>query len=288
MKSTLIIDSNALAYTAFYTVGELSLDEVKTGVVFGFLRNVLSLARRFDTNDIIFCWDSQKSRRRIIYPEYKKKRHKDKDPLEIKKLKEAFKQFNVLRSDILPRLGFNNVFRFTGYESDDIIAIICKEYPELTHVIATTDSDLYQLMENRGESSTLIFNLKTKKNYYPEMFEKDYKITCDKWAEVKAIAGCSTDEVKGIEGVGEKTAIKYLNGELNKGKILSRILDGEDIIERNRKLVKLPFNDGKGINVNLYENEFIKEKFIEVFDEWQFKSFLKKDNFYWWIKNFNL
>ncbi|MFH1609683.1 MAG: hypothetical protein ABID40_03550, partial [Candidatus Bipolaricaulota bacterium] len=62
------------------------------------------------------------------------------------------------------------------------------------------------------------------------------------WAEVKAIAGCSGDGVPGIRGAGDRTAVKYLNGRLNvTTKVWGRIEAGRGMIQRNLRLVRLPF-----------------------------------------------
>ena len=66
---TLIIDCNNLCYGSFYTFGELSHEEKKTGVIFGFLLQLLSLVEKFEANKFMFCWDSERNYRKIIYPE---------------------------------------------------------------------------------------------------------------------------------------------------------------------------------------------------------------------------
>ena len=61
----LLIDCNNLCYMAYYTTGQLAVDEIKTGVIFGFLKKINKLADVLKTNEIIFCWDSRKSYRKL-------------------------------------------------------------------------------------------------------------------------------------------------------------------------------------------------------------------------------
>jgi len=110
-------------------------------------------------------------------------------------------------------------------------------------VIASSDDDLLQLLS----PYTSIYNLGRKERYTEQKFIQDYGIQPQEWVEVKKIAGCSGDNVPGVPGVGEKTAIRYLRGELNPDtKAYQKIEQGRKIIERNEDLVSLPFPGTKG------------------------------------------
>ena len=77
-----------------------------------------------------------------------------------------------------------------------------------------------------------------------EDFRKEFKIDPGDWVEVKKVAGCPTDGVPGVSGVGIKRAIKYIKGELT-GKKYQNIIYNKKLIKRNEKLVKLPFEGTK-------------------------------------------
>jgi len=282
--TTLIIDCNNLAYSSFYAFGELSFEEKKTGIAFGFLQRILFLAKKFETNKFIFCWDTKKNYRKIIYPEYKQNRRQDLTEQEKIDYALAFKQFDELRLKVLPDLGFNNVFWQNGYEADDLIAYIAlekgEEYEEPFYVVST-DKDLYQLL-----NVCSIYNQKTKKIITKKTFAKLYDISPGIWFEVKSMMGDSGDNITGIEGVGEKKAIQYIKGILPKGKILSRIEESEDLINRNVKLIDLPYRGVKPIRINSKEDSFDREKFIDVFVDFGFESFLKKKELDSWVKTF--
>ena len=282
--TTLIIDCNNIAYSSFHTFGELSFEEKKTGVIFGFLQRVLFLAKKFETNKFIFTWDTKKNYRKIIYPEYKQNRRKDLTEQEKIDYALAFKQFDELRLKVLPGLGFGNIFWQNGYEADDLIAYIVlekrKEYKGPFYIVST-DKDLYQLLNVCD-----IYNQRTKKIITKKTFTKLYDISPSIWFEVKSMMGDSGDNIIGIEGVGEKKAIQYVKGTLPKGKILSRIEESKDLIKRNVKLIDIPYRGVKPIRINFKEDSFGKEKFIDVFMDFGFESFLKKKELDSWVKTF--
>jgi len=280
---TLLIDSNYLCWRAHYTTGDLSIKEQKTGVIFTFLNQVLKLSKMFDTNQFIFCWDSKKSYRKIIYPPYKYNREKKKKELteeEKRDLQKAYKQFDMLRTEILSELGFSNVLHYPGFEADDIIAKLTKEIVFGNKLIITSDNDMFQLLN----MYTTIYELKEKKKITLDDFCNKYNIGPALWSTAKAIGGCNSDEVIGIKGAADpksetSKALSFIRGELNDGKIKERITsdEGKEIIKRNMSLVDLPFCDGWELpDIKLSTDNFKKKNFVEVFDRFDFRTFLKR------------
>ena len=293
MKKTLIIDCHNVGYSSFYTFGELSYQEKKTGVIFGFLRQIFNLAKKFETNKFIFCWDSRKSYRKLIYPEYKESRYnKELTKEELRDLKLAREQFTTLRKDILPRMGFNNNFMQVGYEADDLMAKLALDINNVHWTtLVTSDKDLYQMLYECS-----IYNLSTKKEIDWKWFTDKYGIVCYEWSDVKAIGGCDSDGVKGIKGAADPTksesskALSYFKQELTSGVIFDKIQskEGKRIIKRNKRLIKLPFEGKIPIKLELQEDNFNKNSFIDVFVDYDMQSFLKKEALDEWIKLFDL
>ena len=77
-EKNLILDSPYLCHRAKYMTGALSFGENATGVIYGFLKSLSGFQSLFNTSNFVFCWDSNTSKRREIYPEYKANR-KDKE-----------------------------------------------------------------------------------------------------------------------------------------------------------------------------------------------------------------
>ena len=238
----LILDSPYLCHRAKYTTGALSFGENATGVIYGFLKSLIGFQRLFNTSNFVFCWDSNTSKRREIYPEYKANR-KDKEYTdeEIEFDKAFRKQIKKLRTTYLPMIGFKNVFIQRGYESDDIMASVALQLSQCGNeaIIITSDHDLYQCIS----ANVSCYNPQTNKIMTLQGFKKQYGIESYEWVLVKAIAGCTSDNIEGIKGVGEKTAIKYLKTQLkttDKRYCDISCSDGKAIFERNFPLVKLP------------------------------------------------
>jgi len=263
---------------------DLETDNARTEVIYNFLHAINSLAGFLKSNEFIFVWDSRKSFRRDIYPEYKVKRSSNKTPEDIEFDELTLPQFQKIRMDVIPRIGFKNNFIQTGIEADDIIAQIVKDEDE-QFVIVSSDGDLYQLFTR--DFRVTMYSPTQKKYINHQTLLDDHGIEAEDWWRMKAITGCNTDNVAGIMGVGEKTAIKYLNGGLSyKSAAYKKIIDGEDIIKRNEKLVRLPFEGTK--DFELIKDDISAIKFIEVFEDYNFKSFLRNDSWNEWTSNFKL
>lgn len=246
----LAIDGNYLAWRAYHTTGQLD-----NGVVYGVLRDALSFAELHAADAVAWCFDRGTPKRKLIYPTYKANRTSSKDPLIAENYNEVRRQILELRTKILPGLGFNNVLSQEGYEADDMIAQVVysvmgenwkrsaphKAYTFST-VIVSADHDLYQLIDPQ----TVCWNPTTKEVMNRQRMEKDFGVCPEQWAEVKAIAGCKSDNVRGVVGVGEFTACRYVNGTLPaKSKAYQKIVAAQDLIDLNLGVVRLPFPGAK-------------------------------------------
>lgn len=276
-RKTIIVDCNYLGHASRFAIDSnlRTSKGIYTNVIYGFLETILNLCNYYVTNDLIFVWDSKESKRKELFPDYKKSRHKDLTEEERKALTEAYKQFKKLRKRILPALGFNNNFMVSGYEGDDLIADIVMNDPYgKEFLIYASDHDLYQLL------SYNVSIIKKSGIYTVKDFVNEFGISPKKWWRVKVLAGCASDEVPGIKGVGEKTACKYLKNELKEKSVTyKKIVDEKEEIEtKNKPLVKLPF---EGLpHIELQKNKFDLEKTKEIFEYYELQSFL--DNFDEW------
>jgi 5'-3' exonuclease len=226
-------------------VGELTYREIRTGMVYGFLRDIVALQDQFRTTDVLFCFDDGHSMRRQFCPSYKTKRkqaHAKLTEEERKHKDEFYKQLDHLRDDYLPGLGYNNVFHCPGYEGDDVIASLLNTLPERDDkVVVTADADLLQCL---ATPQTTTYNPRTRVVHTAASFTKLWGLEPDQWPDVKALAGCITDDIPGIRGVGESTAAKYLRGELcTTHKIYATIHSpaGHKVWRDNLAIVRLPF-----------------------------------------------
>ena len=270
------IDCNNLCYRAFYATGNMAYGGNPTGVVFGFLNQLFTIYKNYGPSIVpVFCWDSPKSLRRDVCPTYKRKEG-EATPEQIEGRLEAYRQFDEVRTKVLPALGFGNlIFREEGFEADDLIAFGCANLKvDKFKMIVSSDEDLFQCLRNYVK----IFNPGSNQQFTDIDFNTSFNITPDLWPHVKAIAGCSSDNVIGVQGVGEKTAIKYLTGELSfsnkKYNVIKQFVKSKEY-ETNFQLVKLPYIGSK-FTMEVKMPELKKEAFIDVFDRYGLESFFKR------------
>ncbi len=273
-KTYLIVDTPYLCWRAYHSLRGLQFEGQPTDCLFGIFRDILTLQDQHATKDIIFCFDQKPYERQKVYPDYKKGLVDFTDE-DVEKFNEVRRQLKQLRTELLPDLGYRNIFSQKGFESDDLIASIIQNTLRKQDfaIIISSDKDLYQLLSNQ----VMIWNPDTRRRkdpgVSPSTLMAKYGITPQQWVEVKAIAGCISDNIKGVDKVGEITACKYLTKQLNpKHKAYWNILNSQEIIRRNLQLVTLPW---PGVEIfELQSDETNSKKWREVCKRLGFKSLL--------------
>lgn len=178
-----IIDANCIGSIALFAMGDLRMNEVGTGVVYGLLKQLQTIYKELGSSDLVFCWDSQSSIRKEMFSGYKFRRKEDRTKREQDIWATAYEQFHLLRTDYLPSIGFKNQLQATGFEADDILAKVAKDNGNC--IVITTDGDLLQCLPYCN-----IWNPRKRTLITAETFEAEWGIHPKMWGEVKAIAGC--------------------------------------------------------------------------------------------------
>ncbi len=287
---TLILDCNNIAYIQRFAFGDtLSHAEEQTGIMWGFFNAIMRLAKEFDTNRFIFVWDSKWLHRKNRFPDYKANRVKVLTDAEQDTQHKVHNQFELLEHELLPELGFQNVFSAPGYEADDLIAMFVldyawKEFP----VVVSTDMDMYQLLDYCDVLRPLAG--KRRELMTKETLMEQKGVTPAQFLDARILMGDSSDNISGLAGIGEKTALKYVKGELKMGKALTQISSGDSVSirERNLMLMKLPFNDPPPCLWLQPEIGLSLDKFLALCDRYNFQSFLKTEALAEWRKRFKL
>lgn len=260
----IVIDGNYIAHMVFHT----KMGELRNGVIYGALRQIGPLKRQFPDHPIVWCFDSSASKRRALLKSYKQQR-RDADAVQRVENPQAaaikndlYRQLNELKH-VLRTVGGCCVLggddNWAGYEGDDLIAAVCQKYDDC--IIVSSDEDLYQLLD--GLRKIRIWKPKSKTEYTEIDFMLEYDMLPKEWVEVKALAGCNSDNVKGIPGVGVKTALKIITGTKKFPE------EHRELVELNRRLVTLPFDD---INVNVFVKPFDPAEWNRQCMEYQMPS----------------
>jgi DNA polymerase-1 len=251
----------------------MSFGGVSTGIMFGILTDILTITEEFATTNLLWFFDSREKKRSAIFEGYKAKRN-DKSPAEQKVRAEAQKAISTIPK-MLTDLGFGTVLTVPGFEADDLImkAAMQLQDSECQRIlVVSSDEDLYQAIGQK----TICYCPRSKKYLTWDGFVLHYGIGPDRWDEVKAIAGCRSDDIPGVmKGIGEKTAIKYLMGQTIDSKFVTAIREGTATIERNAKLVRLPLEGTPELDLN-FEHSITRAKWTDLLTKYGMASLVRK------------
>ena len=273
MKKLLILDSNSIINRAFYGVRYLSAkDGTPTNAVYGFLNILIKLVSEQQPDCICAAFDLKAPTfRHLRYDGYKAQR---------KPMPEDLATQMPIAKDILRAMNVT-ILEKEGYEADDVIgtvARICEE-SGVECLIATGDKDDLQLVSGK----TKVILTVSRQGYnettvYDEAAVKErYHVTPTEFIDVKALMGDTSDNIPGVKGIGEKTAmnlierfhsIEYIYENIDniglKGAALQKMKDGRDMAFLSKELativrdvpVELDFDacawNGYGNNAELY------------------------------------
>lgn len=238
----MLLDMSWLTWRGFYSLKSFETEELAEAMTVNILDQIHTVCsdRRVESNLLHLFYDSRKSFRKQDFPEYKAHRGPEPSKEDLERIRIMRVTADKLRTLLFEPAGFPT-YRHTGLESDDLIAQsawVCYTTGERA-VMVTSDQDLYQSIF----PGVPWWNpMKDEWVEFSEMPELK-GVTTDQWRAVKTLAGCSSDGVPGIKGVGEATAIKYLTNTLSpKSLVYQRIIsdEGRVTVERNKRLVTLP------------------------------------------------
>lgn len=277
--SVIVFDSNAICHAGKDATKRLTLKGAKYAIIYSFIKGIISIVEDIGVDNvrIAFAWDSKDSIRKDLYPEYKaNRRDRVLSDDEIILNASMWKQVDEIKASVLPELGLVNSFEQLGYEADDIIGSIALDsYDRL--VIVSRDNDLYQLLDDKVS----MYNAIDKNFFTRTNFVAKYGIEPNKWSTYKAIAGCPSDNIKGVKGIGEKTALHFLKGGVGLSeKKLYAIANATQEIEDTKLLVALPL-----LGVDSFEikkNKSSVEKFRKVCERYNFMSLINQKYFDRW------
>jgi len=205
-KRLVLIDGHALAYRAFHALpleGFATRDGEPTNATYGFTSTLLHILQEHQPDYIAVCFDAGRSGRDVLYPKYKSQR--DRMPDEMRMQMERIRQ-------IVEALGIP-IFEVEGVEADDLLGSLARQAAEreVETLIVTGDRDLLQLVGPHVRVFLSGRRLSEGKIYDEEAVRTRYGgLSPAQIRDYKALVGDKSDNIPGVEGVGEKTATRLL------------------------------------------------------------------------------
>lgn len=281
-KKLIIIDGNSIINRAFYALPQMNnKDGLNTNGIYGFTTMLFKLIDMYNPTHISVAFDKKSPTfRHLEYTAYKAGRKKMPDELreQFEPLKKLLDAFNINRLEI------------DGYEADDIIGTISKiaEDEGFEVYIVTGDKDAIQL------ASKNITTLITKKGVadmeeydFDKVVEK-YEMTPAQFIDLKGLMGDKSDNIPGVAGIGEKTAIKLIkeyqsienileNIDNLKGSIKTKIEKNKESAIMSKKLATIIRNVPIDFNMcDLEYGSYDEEKLLKEFEKLGFMSLVSK------------
>lgn len=208
-KVLIIIDSNSIIHRAFHALPPLTNKKGQVvGAVYGFLLAFFKVIKDFKPDFIVACFDLPgPTFRHKRFKQYKAKRPKAPQELydQIPIIKDVLKSFNV------------PIFGKQGFEADDIIGTIAKLAPRkqvmpvLESIILTGDKDALQLVDKKTKVFLLNRGIKNAILYDQDEVVERCGITSKQVVDYKALRGDPSDNIPGVTGIGDKTAVMLLS-----------------------------------------------------------------------------
>lgn len=282
MDKIILLDGNSLSYRAYYAMPALKNKKgLYTNSVYGFTLMLEKILEDTKPKYTLVAFDKGKETfRHKSYEAYKGTR--DKTPTEL------VEQFGYVR-ELIESYGIKYEEHF-DYEADDIIGSYAKiaEKAGLEVIIVSGDKDLTQLA---SDNITVYYTKRgvTEIDYYtPEFINEKYGLTPQQIIDMKGLMGDKSDNIPGIPGVGEKTAIKLLTeyetvenvleniDNISGKKLKERLTEGKDDAILSKKLATIYTDvpvENKIEDLTFKEN---REKKKELFEKLEFVSFLRK------------
>ena len=282
MDKIILLDGNSLSYRAFYAMPALqNKSGLYTNSVYGFTLMLERMLEDIKPKYALVAFDKGKQTfRHKTYQDYKGTR--DKTPSEL------VEQFGYVR-ELLDSYGIKYEEHF-DYEADDIIGSYAKlaEKAGLEVIIISGDKDLTQLA---SDNITIYYTKRgvTEVDHYtPEFINEKYGLSPEQIIDMKGLMGDKSDNIPGIAGIGEKTAIKLLAeyktvenildniDNINGKKLKERLAEGKEDALLSKELAtiftEVPV-ENKLEDLTFSENRSKKK---ELFEKLEFVSFLKK------------
>jgi DNA polymerase I len=280
-----IIDGKSVFYRGYYAMPNLSTkDGTPTGGVYGFAVLALEVVKRLKPDYVCVAWDKTGTNiraRLALYPQYKAGR-KAPPP-------DFYEQIPVLQN-LLDSLGWP-LYEADDLEADDLMGAFAKQAGAkgIESYLITSDLDVLQLVNSHTHIYTLKKGLQNIELFNEATFMEKYGVDAHQWVDVKALKGDSSDNIPGVAGIGEKTALElikqygsldgvYENLELLKPTVKAKLEKDRDMAFLSKELVTL-IVDTPHIQLDLSKAKLQKgvtPEFVAMLRKLEFRALLRQ------------
>ena len=284
MEKIILVDGNNLLFRSYYATaytGNFMKNSkgFPTNALFGFTNMMNKIIEEEKPTYIMVAFDKGKTFRHNKYDFYKQGRIETPNELKL--------QFPKAK-ELLNAMGIK-YYEIDNYEADDIIgtfAEYCNKDPNFIGTIISSDKDLLQLISN--DIDIKLLKQKDYLRYNEDTFSKEYGIKPINIIDLKALMGDASDNIPGVKGIGEKTALKllqeyktldgiYENIDKIKGKTKEKLEQDKDNAYMSYEIATI--YKEVPIDINIDELKYLgsTEKLNSLYEELEFFSFLKKE-----------
>lgn len=282
MKKLVIIDGKSVFYRGYYAMGALALpDGTPTGGVYGFAAIAMEIVKRLEPYQVVVAWDSPTStaKRKAIFSDYKAGR--------VKPGEDFFAQIPLLK-ELVGNLGWSFV-EVDKYEADDIIGTLSRQADEagdyMTYIISS-DLDMLQIVDANTKMWRILKGFSEIQEIDVAEIEEKYGIMKSQFLELKALKGDNSDNIPGVPGVGEKSAVKLLNQyetldgiyqhlDEIKGSLHDKLVAGKKSAYMSLELAQIMF-DAPVKLAEIPQFELNNERIVQGLTRLKFNSLIRK------------
>ena len=283
MKKLVIIDGKSVFYRGYYAMGNLATSKGEpTSGVYGFAVIAMEIVRNIQPDQVVVAWDKARTstaKRLAIFKDYKAGR--------VRPPEDFYAQIPLLR-ELISALSWG-FMEADEYEADDIIGTLARQADEagdyMTYIVSS-DLDMLQIVDENTKMYRILRGFSDLEEMDIPAVEEKYGILKSQFLDLKALKGDNSDNIPGVPGIGEKTAVKLLNeyGSLEgiynhieeiSGATQKKLIAGKESAEMSLKLAKI-MTDAP---VKLSDIPALKLDFSrisEVFKRLEFNNLLRK------------
>lgn len=283
-KKLILIDGNAIIHRAYHALPPFTTKKGElVNAVYGFSSTLLSVISDFKPDYVVASFDlAGKTFRHEKFEDYKATRVKGDDELyaQIPRVKEVVEAFNI------------PIYEKAGFEADDVIGTIAKQIKEnkdtIETIIVTGDMDTLQLVNDTTKVYTMRRGLSDSILYDKDRVIERYGLNPDQIIDYKALRGDSSDNIPGVKGIGEKTAVTllqkyttldgvYENIEEIKGAVKDKLVRDKVQAYLSQELATISLD--APVEFELEKSvlhDYDREKIVKLFSELNFFSLIKR------------